>query len=91
MNRKSFFKTLTAGLFAGTIVGKAEESAQKDNHVVADSLVLKNANGESFKLGVNEAGDLIIRQVSDVEFTPCIKIQNNKNSYLNNFLKWDKR
>jgi hypothetical protein len=42
MNRKSFFKTLTAGLFAGTIVGKAEESAQKDNHVVADSLAILN-------------------------------------------------
>jgi len=79
MNRKSFFKTLTGGLFAGSLITKAEEP--KPKQLTDNSLTLTNSTGDSFILIVNEAGNLEIKQISDNSNPlPNITIFNKKNN-----------
>ena len=65
MNRKSFFKTLTGGLFAGSLITNAKAEEPKPKQLTENSLTLTNSTGDSFILIVNEAGNLEIKQIAD--------------------------
>lgn len=81
MNRKSFFKTLTGGLFAGSLITNAKAEEPKPKQLTDNSLTLTNSTGDSFILIVNEDGNLEIKQLSDNpnHFTK-ITLFNNKNN-----------
>ena len=81
MNRKSFFKTLTGGLFAGSLITNAKAEEPKPKQLTDNSLTLTNSTGDSFILIVNEAGNLEIKQLSDnPNPLPNITIFNKKNN-----------
>ena len=81
MNRKSFFKTLTGGLFAGSLITNAKAEEPKPKQLTDNTLTLTNSTGDSFILIVNEAGNLEIKQIADNpnHFTK-ITLFNNKNN-----------
>ena len=64
MNRKSFFTTLIGSIFGGKMLANSELTPEppKPIELVANSIVLKNNNGDSFILSVCEKGNLTIKE-----------------------------